>query len=518
MPAMNKTFYITTAIDYANGSPHLGHAYEKVLTDVIARDRRLRGEDVYFLTGLDEHGQKVQQSAAKQGKDPQAFCDEVAMEFQALCRDLGISNDDFIRTTEKRHENVVQALLQSLYDKGEIYQAEYAGYYSPRQEQFLQERDRDENGEWPEIYGEVIEIAETNYFFRLSKYQEWLRSMLAEHPGFIFPAYRQKQVIEFLKEPVNDLCISRPKERLSWGIEIPFDPDYVTYVWFDALTNYYSAVEPTLTPGRGFWPADYHVIGKDILVPSHSVYWPCMLQAAGLPLPRHLLVHGWWMVSGAKMSKTLGNVVRPLDLMEQFGADAFRYFLTREMNVGQDSDFSVELFLARYNNDLGNDLGNLVSRLLNMGHRYCGGILPAAVVDEEHETALRRLWEETHKAVLDLNAGFQFHTGLERTFTFIRGINRYAEQRAPWKLAKSGEAEDRRKLETALAVMAEGLRLATALLAPVMPGIAHRVQTLLGQEKVNRWEGTLQWGNRLDGATLGEKTILFPRPEQAAKG
>ena len=348
-----KTFTLTTAIDYANGSPHIGHAYEKVLSDVICRHRRLQGDEVYFLTGLDEHGQKVQQSARKQGVEPQAFCDKVAEEFQRLCAVMLISNDDFIRTTEPRHKDVVRAILQKLHDQGEIYQAEYSGYYSPRQEQFLQEKDK-VDGRWPEIFGEVVEITEKNYFFKLSAYQDWLIDFLKTQEDFIFPRFRQKQVLEFLKEPLNDLCISRPKERLEWGIPLPFDEDYVTYVWFDALTNYISA------PGYGTdkfetrWPADFHVIGKDILVPPHAVYWPIMLKASGVELPRHLLVHGWWNLSGQKMSKSAGNIVNPFELAEKFGPDALRYFFIREMTVGQDSDFTVEQFLTRYTDDLGN--------------------------------------------------------------------------------------------------------------------------------------------------------------------
>ncbi|HKB92155.1 MAG TPA: class I tRNA ligase family protein, partial [Opitutaceae bacterium] len=255
-----KNFYITTAIDYVNGSPHLGHAYEKVLTDVIARFRRLMGDNVYFLTGTDEHGQKVQQSARKQGIPPQEFCDQVSQEFKALCALLNVSNDDFIRTTEERHKSVVRALLQQLYDKGEIYKAEYKGFYSTRQEQFLQDKDRNPDGTWPEIFGDVTEISESNYFFKLRHYQDWLIEFLKSNEGFVFPRYRQKQVLEFLAEPLNDLCISRPRERLEWGIPMPFDENYVTYVWFDALVNYYSAVATT-----NRWPADFHVIGKDIL-------------------------------------------------------------------------------------------------------------------------------------------------------------------------------------------------------------------------------------------------------------
>lgn len=506
-----KNFYLTTAIDYANGSPHLGHAYEKVLADVIARYKRLCGESVYFLTGLDEHGQKVQQSAKKAGVEPIAFCNEQAEKFISMCKLLDISNDDYIRTSQERHKKVVRQILQMLYDKGDIYKAEYKGFYSTRQEQFLQEKDR-VDGKWPEIFGDVVEITESNYFFKIQQYQEWLVDYIKKNEDFIFPRFRAKQVMEFLKEPLNDLCISRPKERLEWGIELPFDSGYVTYVWFDALVNYISAIGYGTDEFSKNWPADFHVIGKDILVPPHSVYWPIMLHAAGIELPKSLLVHGWWMSSGEKMSKSLGNIVNPLDLVEKFGVDAFRYFLMREMNVGQDSDFSFDLFLTRYTSDLGNDLGNLLSRLLNMGKRYCASVVPSAKVEEEFEKQLIDLARETSQEVLRLYDGMQFHIGLEKTFAFIRAINRYAEQRAPWKLAKSEAEADKLALETTLANMAEALRVASVLIAPIMPNVSAKILTLLGLENIEKFEGNTEWSNVLEGKTLGAQEILFPRP------
>ncbi|MFW6217567.1 MAG: methionine--tRNA ligase [Verrucomicrobiota bacterium] len=510
---MSKQFYITTAIDYANGSPHLGHAYEKVLTDVVARFRRMMGDEVKFLTGLDEHGQKVQMSAKKLGVEPIEVCDRLAEEFQSLCRRLEISHDDYIRTTQDRHKRVVQAILQKLYEKGEIYKADYNGFYSVRQEQFVTEKEK-VDGKWPEIYGEVVEVTESNYFFKLAKYQDWLIELLKADEQMIYPRFRCADVLQFLKEPLNDLCISRPKERLEWGVELPFDADYVTYVWFDALTNYISAVGYGTETFEQYWPADYHVIGKDILLPPHAVYWPIMLKALDIPLPRHFLVHGWWLSSGAKMSKSTGDVVNPLDLIDQFGPDAFRYFVTREMNVGQDSEFSLDLFMSRYNSDLANDLGNLVSRLLNMGGRYTGGKVPAASVDEAPERDLRALWEQTKDELIPLFEGFQFHKALERIFAFLSGVNRYAETRAPWKLAKSEDPADRAKLETSLATMAEALRLAVLMLTPVMPATAAKVRDLIGAEALETVDGELDWGSRLEGRDLGEKTILFPRPER----
>jgi methionyl-tRNA synthetase len=507
-----KSFYITTAIDYVNGSPHLGHAYEKVLTDVIARFRRQMGDRVHFVTGTDEHGQKVQASAKKRGIPPQQFCDEVSAEFRALLPRLNISNDDFIRTTEVRHKQVVRQVLQQLFDKGEIYQAEYRGFYSTRQEQFLQDKDRNPDGSWPGIFGEVTEITEANYFFKLRQYQDWLVEFLTKREDFIFPAFRQKQVLEFLKEPLNDLCISRPKERLEWGIPLPFDENYVTYVWFDALLNYYSAVAD-----KGLWPADYNVIGKDILVPPHAVYWPIMLHAAGLPPPKHLLVHGWWLTRGEKMSKSTGNVLNPLELVDEFGVDAFRYFLIREMNVGQDSDFTREQFLVRYNSELANNLGNLVNRTLNMSTRFAGGVLPAAGAAGDAESEVQALWTKTRDEVVPLCEGFQFHTALERTMAFVTATNAYIEKRAPWKLGKSTAADDLALLRTSLATMAEALRLAVALMQHVIPATTAKINSVLGYASGADWRAELEWGGKLTGAKVAAALVLFPRPAPADK-
>lgn len=503
-----KTFYLTTAIDYVNGSPHLGHAYEKVLSDVIARFRRLMGDKVWFLTGTDEHGQKVQQSARKHGVDPQTFVDTISTEFRTLCAKLEISNDDFIRTTEERHKRVVRQILQGLYDKGEIYKADYKGFYSTRQEQFLQDKDRNPDGSWPEIFGEVTEITEANYFFKLQSYQEWLIEHIRTHEDFIIPRYRAKQVLEFLKEPLYDLCISRPRERLEWGIPLPFDDGFVTYVWFDALLNYYSAVADK----PGIWPANFHVIGKDILVPPHAVYWPIMLKASGIPLPQSLLAHGWWSINGAKMSKSTGNFVDAGSYCDTYGVDALRYFLIREMSVGQDSDFSQAQFLIRYNTELANNLGNLVNRTLNMTNRFAGAVVPVVDREEEPEADLRAQWEKTRDEVITLHESFQFHVALERTFAFITATNAYIDRRAPWKLGKSTETNDQALLRTALATMAEALRLGVSLLAAVMPGTTRKIHDVLGYTPGPVWREELVWGGRLAGCKVAATAILFPRP------
>lgn len=509
---MSKPFYITTAIDYANGAPHLGHAYEKVLADVIARYKRMQGETVFFLTGLDEHGQKVQQSAEREGIEPQALCDRVAFSFKALCEQLNVTYDHYVRTTDAAHKACVQAILQTLYDEGHIYKADYSGFYSVRTEQFVQEKDKNEDGTWPSDLGEVVQVKESNYFFKLSAHQDWLVEHIRSNPDFIFPQFRANEVLSFLEQPLNDLCISRPKSRLSWGIELPFDSDYVSYVWFDALLNYLSA------SGWGteasVWPANQHVIGKDILVPPHAVYWPIMLKVIGVPIPERIVVHGWWTLKGEKMSKSTGTGVNPLQLAEEYGADTFRYFVMREMVVGQDSDFIPSNLRQRYQSELGNDLGNLISRLVNMVGRYAEGVIPSETLQEAPEKALRAQWTQSRDKALEAYDQLQFHLALEHSFEFIRSVNRYAETRAPWKLAK--DANSQAQLNTTLAHMAEGIRLSTLLLSPVMPAKMAQAHEVLGTELPSTWMDQLDWSSSLSGASVGEKAILFPRIETEA--
>lgn len=502
---MSRSFYITTAIDYANGAPHLGHAYEKVLADVLARYRRLSGDQVHFLTGLDEHGQKVQQTAQKRGIDPQVLVDEIATVFQGMLRDLAISNDDYIRTTEPRHQKVVQQFLQQLFDQGHIYKGQKTDWYSTRQEQFLTDKDRAPDGSWPEIFGEVTQTTEENYYFKLAQFQPWLVEYIQTHPDFITPRFRQNQVLEFLKEPMNDLCISRPKARLTWGIELPFDPGFVTYVWFDALTNYYSAVVE-----QGRWPADIHVIGKDILSPPHAVYWPCMLKALAITPPRQLLVHGWWTVNNQKASKSAGNAADTLGFVATHGADAFRYYLCREMVVGQDADFSAHTFENRYKADLAHNLGNLVNRLLNMVGRNYAGQIPAAGVDEDLEKNLRQLWQVSLQKFTDAWADYQVSQALESLWVFVSAMNAYIEARAPWKLAKSIDLTDRARLDSCLAHVAEGLRLVATLLTPIMPPTCAKLLIHIGRPPVTSFAGQLAWSWVGTGSKVAEKCILFP--------
>jgi len=502
---MPRPFYITTAIDYANGAPHLGHAYEKVLADVIARYQRLQGRPVHFLTGLDEHGQKVQQAAQKRQVEPQVLVDEIAMTFKEMLGNLTISNDDYIRTTETRHQKVVQDFLQRLFDQGLVYKGQKTDWYSTRQEQFLTDKDRDENGNWPELFGEVTQSTEENYYFKLSQFQPWLIEHIQGHPEFINPRFRQKQVLEFLKEPMNDLCISRPKSRLTWGIELPFDQNYVTYVWFDALTNYYSAVAD-----KGLWPADVHVIGKDILSPPHAVYWPCMLKALNIAPPKQLLVHGWWTINAQKASKSAGNASETLSLVQSHGADAFRFYLSREMVVGHDADFSAKTFGERYKSELSNNLGNLVNRLLNMVGRSYAGVIPAPAPDEDLEKALKELWLITERKVMAAFEECQISHALESLWVFISAMNAYIDTRAPWKLAKSDEAADRAKLDSCLATVAEGLRLVATLLTPVMPSTCEKLLQNIGADAVKGFAGQLQWSSAGVGRKVAERCILFP--------
>jgi methionyl-tRNA synthetase len=510
---MGKRFYITTAIDYTNGKPHLGHAYEKVLADVIARVMRLKGEQVHFLTGTDEHGQKVQQSAAKLNMEPLAYTTQVCAEFEQMLPKLSITNSDFVRTTQERHKRVVRDILQRVWDKGLIYKKEERGFYSVKEEQFLREKDRNPDGTWGKEWGEVVELSETNYFFKQSLYQQWLIDHIKSHPDFIFPRYRASQVLEFLKEPLNDLCISRPKNRLAWGIELPFDPSYVTYVWFDALINYISVVGYGTPEFESYWPANYHVIGKDILVPPHAVYWPIMLKAIDIEPPTTILAHGWWQSNGEKMSKSVGNVVDPMEVVAAYGSDAFRYFVMREMTVGQDGDFTMQLFETRYNTELANDLGNLVSRLGNMLGRYCGGVVGAVAVNEAPEQELCQQWERSRKVFEDEIAQLGFPKAIGAVAEFLRKLNAYLELRQPWKLAKSTLPEDKLKIETSLALVAEGLRLSACVLAPIVPLTSAKILNSWGLPELARWEGALTWGNSLQGKAMTAPGILFPKHE-----
>jgi methionyl-tRNA synthetase len=510
---MPSSYFITTAIDYVNGKPHLGHAYEKVLTDFLARFRRRSGDEVFFLTGVDEHGLKVQQSAQKEGVEPQVLCDRNATLFRELYDRLHVSYDDFIRTTEDRHKSVVRLILQKLHDAGEIYSGEYEGHYSPKQEQFLTEKDM-VDGRFPEEYGEVIRLKEPVYFFRLEKHRVWLQQMIQEHPDWIFPAFRAREVMGALEQPIGDLCISRPKSRLAWGIPLPFDESQVTYVWFDALINYISAPGYDGRAVDARWPA-VHVIGKDILVPAHAVYWPIMLKALGLPLPKQLLVHGFWLRNQEKMSKSVGNVVDPLDVIGVYGPDAFRYFVLREMALGQDADFSPEQFHQRYQSELGNNLGNLVNRAVSMVARYREGVVPSSAPETAgpEEAALHADVLEAVRAYRSGVEKLQIHMALAELWKAITRANQYAEASAPWKLAK--DPAQAARLDRVLHELVAVLQLLLGELEPLIPGTVARACGQLGGLAPAAGTGEPTWPAPPAGHRLGAPEPLFPRVETA---
>lgn len=501
---MAGSYFLTTAIDYVNGVPHLGHAYEKVLADFFARYEKSIDREVLFLTGIDEHGQKVQQSAQREGIEPQLFVDQMSVHFRRQHESLGVAASHFVRTTDENHKKVVREWLQKLYDKGEIFFQEHEGFYSVRQEQFVLEKDK-VDGQWPEIFGDVELRKEPNYYFRLEPYRERLLKFIEENPEWIVPAFRRNELLSALKEPLGDLCISRPKSRLSWGIPLPFDENYVTFVWFDALTNYYSFAS---VKGKLQWPPDLQIIGKDILIPAHGVYWPIMLMALGLDLPRHLLVHGWWTVDNYKMSKTKGRVIDPIPYVEKFGPDALRYFVLREMVLGQDADFSDERFETRYTGDLGKKLGNLVQRSLSMIHSYRGGVVPN--YDGFHLTEVDAplrsdaVVEEYKRAVEQ----FAPHLALQAVWEFVAQANEYIEKTAPFKLAK--DPAQAKRLDVILGLLAETLRRLSVLVQAALPFTAEKIRTQL-QLPIGpvRLEEAL-FGNSLRDQAIGKPKVIFP--------
>jgi methionyl-tRNA synthetase len=503
-------FYITTPIYYVNDKPHIGHSYTTILADVLARYHRLRGDDTFFLTGTDEHGQKVKRAAEKAGMTPKEQADSTVVRFQELWKKLEITNDDFIRTTEERHKSVVQSILQDLYDRDEIYRAEYDGWYCVTCERFYTEKDL-VDGTCPEAgCGRPVEkIAEANYFFRMSRYQDWLIKYIDDNPKFIQPDYRRNETLGFLKKPLNDLCISRPKSRMDWGIELPFDKDFVTYVWFDALVNYISAMGYKSDEKKfsRWWPVDYHLIGKDILT-THTVYWPTMLKAMGVPQPRTVFAHGWWLSGRDKMSKSAGNVVNPMDFADQYGVDAFRYFLMAEMTLGQDASFTEDAFARRYNAELANDLGNMVNRVMKLISQYFGGKVPQPGPLGGDEESLKKCAIDGVSHMLRSVENMRLDAGIAAVAGVVREANRYFEKRQPWKLVK----EDLAAAATVLYSGAEVLRIVSGVLYPVMPSKMMELRKLLGcGESLPAAEGLQEWGALKSGASVGELTSLFPR-------
>ena len=506
--------FFTTPIYYVNAKPHLGHAYTSIAADVATRFKQMDNHDTYFLTGTDEHGDKIVQAAEKQNTTPKAYADQISQLFQDLLPQLSVENNQFIRTTDPDHIRVVEAILSKIHDSGDIYFASYEGLYCFGCERFYQERELVE-GKCPDHGTAPETIKESNYFFKMSKYQEWLIDHINTHENFIHPVQYKNEILSFLKEPLEDLCISRPKSRLTWGITLPFDQDYVTYVWFDALVNYVSALGyPDGDKYKRFWPTTRHFVAKDIIKP-HGIYWPIMLKAAGLEIYDGLNVHGFWNVKGSKMSKSIGNVTDPVEVIREFGVDPFRYFLMREMVFGLDANFTEDAIVSRINSDLANDLGNLFSRVLSMNHRYFNGVLMGEDPALDPEYCLQ---SQATKAIDDFKVAMglcQFHKGLASIWAFISTMNKYIDTHAPWALAKDPTKES--ALGTVLYNLMEGIRVVSCLIYPIMPSTSRTIQLALGlaipAKGFFSLEQILPWAQMKKGVCMEKPAILFPRIE-----
>ena len=513
---MPKSFYITTPIYYVNASPHIGHAYTTIVADVLARYHRMVGVNTFFVTGTDEHGDKIAEAAQKDGVTPQEYADKISAQFRSLCPELSITNDYFIRTTDPNHIETVRYILQKVYDFGDIYFGQYEGHYCVGCERFYMEKELIE-GKCPDHQTKPEYRKESNYFFRMSKYQDWLINHIKEHPDFICPERYKNEVLAFLREPLDDLCISRPKTRLQWGITLPFDQNYVTYVWFDALINYITALDyPDGEKFKTFWPAAEHLIAKDILKP-HGIYWPTMLKAAGIEPFCHLNVHGYWNLDQSKMSKSLGNIVRPLDLKDKYGLDAFRYFLLRDMVFGLDSNFSEEAFVQRLNSDLANDLGNLVSRTITMAVKYCDGKVPEINLQKKDSV----LYKAALKAVTEVESGFNdmsLHKALIAIWEFINVTNKYIVENEPWSLGK--DPANKEKLTEIIYNLLAALRAIAILLKPFMPQTAEKILRQIGVDEAQNLNlNSIKKDDALKaGSPLIRGESLFPRISQEKDG
>lgn len=506
-----KCFYLTTPIYYVNANPHIGHAYTNILCDTYARYRRFLGQKVFYLTGTDEHGTKIEKSAREHHQEPRAYVDAIVPKFKEMWRLLGIQYDAFIRTTDEEHKMTVQNVLRDLEAKGEIYKASYTGWYCTPCETFWTALQLVEK-KCPDCGGEVQELSEDNYFFRLSKYQDWLIRYIEEHPGFIRPEIRKNEIVSFLKEPLEDLCITRPKARLNWGIEYPNSKDHVVYVWFDALLNYVSAIGYTRDAKKfsNYWPADLHMLAKDILR-QHAVYWPIMLKACGVGMPETVLVHGWWKMAGSKVSKSRGNIVDPIVLVKIYGVDALRYFLLREVTVGFDSAYSEELLRTRYTTDLANDLGNLWFRLASMLERYFSGNIPqgGAFDGEPLLQKTYELWDRVHESMMEYDS----RESLIRIWRVITGANQYIEEKKPWVLSK--DPSQKEALALCLRTLSECLAHVAVILLAFLPDTARKMLGRLKLATTMTVKDSSEFRRPLvkPGTRIEKGEALFPRLE-----
>lgn len=508
-----KSFYITTPIYYPSAKLHIGHAYCTTIADSVARFHRLADEDVFFLTGSDEHGQKIQQKAEEQGITPIEYVNPIVAGFQNLWKLLNISNDDFIRTTEKRHEKVVQEVFRRIYAKGDIYKGAYTGLYCTPCESYWTEHQLDENGCCPDCHRPVQEVSEEAYFFKISKYADRLLKYIEENPDFIQPVSRRNEMINFINQGMEDLCISRTS--FDWGIPVPIDDKHVIYVWFDALTNYLTPIGYLDDPEKfqKFWPANIHLVGKEI-VRFHSIIWPCILMALDLPLPKQVFGHGWLVVDGTKMSKSIGNVVDPIGLIEEFGADAIRYFLLREINLGQDGNFSRDALIQRINSDLANDLGNLLHRTLNMVGKFQQGVVLAPEGCSEIDASLIEDAMTTVKTFADDMNNMKISHAIKAVWAFISRANKYIDETAPWALAK--DESKKQELANTMYNLVEALRIISGLIYPYMPTTAGKLWQQLnlpGTIEDLRLADIEKWGCTPANMHIGQAQQLFPRIE-----
>ena len=496
-----KKFYITTPLYYVNDEPHIGHAYTTILADVISRIKKVQKHDVFFLTGTDEHGQKVQEAAEKRNVSPKSHVDEYVERFKNTWEKLDINYDYFIRTTDENHQNKVKKILHDLYNKGEIYFDEYEGLYSVSEERFITQKEMEEGN-----FREIKKIKEKNYFFKMSKYKSKLIDHIKKNEKFILPKSRRNEILGFLNNDLNDLCISRPKSRLSWGIELPFDKDYVTYVWFDALINYISAIGYSDNEEKFnyYWPANYHLMAKDILT-THCVYWPTMLMSCNISLPKTIFAHGWWLIDDTKMSKSLGNVIKPLDLADKYGSDALRYYLMRNMVLGQDASFTIDSFNERYNSDLANDYGNLVNRIIILISKNFNDKIPKKNKLDLIDTNLIKNVEKLRDDSIKNFKNLKIHDGIESAICIFRLINKFLEDKAPWKSIK----ENKDLASTTIYLSAESLRIGTMLLYPIIPQKSQLVLITLGSNPFDN----IKFGILEENLKIDIIKNIFPRIE-----